>query len=67
MFSMSILLLAFWVLGCQKATNSAEESPIHVENEHVLVPPGSPPAGAISVETSKTPDATVLSLNRRIV
>jgi cobalt-zinc-cadmium efflux system membrane fusion protein len=38
-----------------------------VENDQVLVQPGTPPAGAISVEASKAPDATILSLNGRIV
>jgi cobalt-zinc-cadmium efflux system membrane fusion protein len=65
-----LFLLLPWLLfglGCHKASNAADESPVHVENEHVLVPPGSSPAGAISVEASKAPDATILSLNGRIV
>src|SRR5437762_6965964 len=66
---LSILIgaLLFAAVGCHKASGTAEDSPIHVEKEHVLVSPGSPPAGAISVETSKAPDATILSLNGRIV
>jgi cobalt-zinc-cadmium efflux system membrane fusion protein len=66
-FSISIASLSFGLLGCHKVSNIAEESPIHVENDHVLVPPGTPPASAISVETSKNPDATILTLNGRIV
>jgi RND family efflux transporter, MFP subunit len=66
---MSILIgtLLFAAVGCHKASGTAEESPIRVENEHVLVEPGTSPAGAISVETSKAPNATILSLNGRIV
>jgi|ERR1051326_250374 cobalt-zinc-cadmium efflux system membrane fusion protein len=66
-FAVLLMFLLFASLGCHKAASTAEESPIHVENEHVLVPPGSPPASSISVEASKSPDATVLSLNGRIV
>ena len=66
---LSILIgaLLFAAVGCHKASGTAEESPIRVENEHVLVEPGTSPAGAISVETSKAPNATILSLNGRIV
>lgn len=66
-FSLSVVLVLAGTLGCHKAASTAEESPIHVENDHVLVPPGSPPAASISVEASKSPDATVLSLNGRII
>lgn len=53
--------------GCHKASGTAEESPIRVENDRVLVAPGSPPASSISLEASKSPDATILSLNGRMV
>jgi cobalt-zinc-cadmium efflux system membrane fusion protein len=62
-----IASLLFAALGCHKESNTAEDSPIHVENEQVHVEPGTAPASAISVEASKAPDATILSLNGRIV
>jgi membrane fusion protein, heavy metal efflux system len=64
-----VILAAFSLgsVGCRKALSSSDESPIHVENDHVLVPAGAASAGAISVETSKTPDSAILSLNGRLV
>lgn len=60
-------LLLFVSVGCHKASTASEEPQIHVENDRVLVPPGSPPANSISLEASKSPNSTVLSLNGRMV
>jgi membrane fusion protein, heavy metal efflux system len=60
-------VLLFGTLGCHKASTSAEQSQIQVENEHVLVTPGTAPASSISIEESKSPNPTILALNGRMV
>jgi len=64
---MTLALASLGSVGCHKAVSISEETAIHVENDHVLVSAGTPPASAISVETSRAPDSTVLSLNGRLV
>jgi len=66
-FNLCIFVLALGLTGCHKREAGSDPPPVRVENDQVLVQPGTPPAGAISVEASKAPDATILSLNGRIV
>src|SRR5215467_2673520 len=66
-FNLCIFILALAMTGCHKREAGSDPPSVRVENDQVLVPTGTPPASAISVETSKLPDATILSLNGRIV
>jgi cobalt-zinc-cadmium efflux system membrane fusion protein len=59
--------LALVMTGCHKREVASDPPGVRVENDHVLVATGAAEAGSISVEASKPPDASVLSLNGRIV
>jgi cobalt-zinc-cadmium efflux system membrane fusion protein len=66
-FNLCIFILALAMTGCHKREAGSDPPSVRVENDQVLVPTGTPPASAISVETSKAPDSTVLCLNGRLV
>jgi membrane fusion protein, heavy metal efflux system len=64
------LCFAVFVLaatGCHKQKNSPEPLAVRVEQNQVIVEPGSPPASSVSLETAQPPAAVTLALNGRIV
>jgi cobalt-zinc-cadmium efflux system membrane fusion protein len=62
-----VAALPLFSAGCHKQAESSESPPIHVESNHVVVIPGSPPASSISLETAASPAPAVLTLNGRLV
>src|SRR6266478_2278919 len=53
--------------GCRQAHDPGEPTAVRVENNQVLVTPGSAPASSVSVETAKPPAPPLLLLNGRLV
>jgi len=61
-----VVLIAGGMTGCKEPRDSGESVPVRTENGQVIVVPGSPQSGAISVETSILPPPATLSLNGRL-
>ncbi len=64
---LNFLVTAGLLCGCHKPPPAEDATDVRVEGNAVVIRPGSPPAGCISVATCAPPSQTILSFNGRLV
>jgi cobalt-zinc-cadmium efflux system membrane fusion protein len=62
-----VISVALVLAGCHKHQDPEQAPAVRVENNQVIVTPGSPPATALLIETAAMPAPAILALNGRLV